>query len=128
MRALILLAAASFLAAPTLTAGVSAPPVPLQDGLEAESPAIAAPSVAPRIVTNADLPEPVARTRKLLMDIARSGDVEGLAAVIEENGRTPVFSFGGDETPSPSGARPPATGRGGKFWRSFWSSSRRRRP
>lgn len=55
--------------------------------------------VEPEITTNRDLPAPVARARRVLMDIARAGDVEGLAAIIEENGATPLFSFGGDADP-----------------------------
>ena len=98
MRIFDVLTAAALVAAISVP-DVGAAPVPPDDGLTTESPVVAPPSVAPRILTNAELPQPVARTRKLLMDIARSGDVEGLAAVIEENGRTPIFSFGGDEDP-----------------------------
>ena len=99
MRILDVLKAAILVAAVASAPAAGAAPVPADDGLTTESSPVAPPSVAPQILTNAELPEPVARTRKLLMDIARSGDVEGLAAVIEENGRTPVFSFGGDEDP-----------------------------
>ncbi len=85
----------SFLAAGDALAA----PVPVEGDLTArESPARGVVARS-KLLQNDELPEPVARTRKLLMDIARTGDIEGLAAVIEDNRRTPLFSFGGDEDP-----------------------------
>lgn len=39
------------------------------------------------------LPKPVARLREQIIDVARSGDVEGLRAIIDGNGQIPQFSF-----------------------------------
>ncbi len=79
--------------------GAVAAPVPVEGDLTAREGTAQGLGSGSKLLENDDLPEPVARTRKLLMDIARAGDIEGLAAVIEDNGRTPLFSFGGDEDP-----------------------------
>ena len=75
-----------------------AAPVPVEDGTDL-SPSLETSRVQSRRVSNDDLPAPVARMRRILMDIARAGDIEGLDAVIEENGHTPQFSFGADDDP-----------------------------
>ncbi|MDP2620377.1 MAG: hypothetical protein Q8P46_09400 [Hyphomicrobiales bacterium] len=42
------------------------------------------------------LPAPVARLREQIIEAARSGDIERLRPILDGNGITPVFSFGGD--------------------------------
>lgn len=45
------------------------------------------------------LPAPVARLRDQILEAARSGDIERLRPILEANGLTPTFSFGGDADP-----------------------------
>ena len=42
------------------------------------------------------LPAPVARIREQILEAARSGDIERLRPIIDGNGITPTFSFGGE--------------------------------
>jgi hypothetical protein len=45
------------------------------------------------------LPAPVARIREQILEAAKSGDIERLRPILEANGVTPTFSFGGDADP-----------------------------
>lgn len=45
------------------------------------------------------LPPPVQRLREQLLEAARSGAIERLRPILEGNGMTPTFSFGGDTDP-----------------------------
>jgi hypothetical protein len=55
------------------------------------------PSETPEVLYDLSLlPAPVARLREQIIDAARTGDIEKLRPILEGNGITPVFSFGGD--------------------------------
>src|SRR2546430_15453688 len=59
---------------------------------------IVPPSTVPEIVTDLSrLPAPVARTRERLLAAARSGDLQQLAALMNES--SPIFSFTDDKEP-----------------------------
>lgn len=47
----------------------------------------------------AELPPAVQETRAALIEVARSGDIEGLRAIIEAQGSTPTVSFGLPDDP-----------------------------
>ena len=54
----------------------------------------------PEIVTDLTrLPAPVARTRARILEAARSGDVEKLAAVMQSGETVPIFTFGDEKSP-----------------------------
>ena len=59
---------------------------------------LAAPSAAPEIITDLSrLPAPVARTRERLLNVARSGDLQQLAALVNE--AKPIYAFTDEKDP-----------------------------
>jgi len=64
---------------------------------DAPSPADAPAAAFPQVLYDLSLlPEPVARLREEIIAAARTGDIEQLRPILEANGVTPIFSFGGD--------------------------------
>jgi len=108
---LLVLSGSGWALSPELTPGESPPgsaasPTDPQ-GLGLGSPAPAVPSTAPRIPpepgvdglptiyrSEADLPEPVRQTRQRLLDAAKSGDIEQLRRLMEEQPEAPAVSLG----------------------------------
>lgn len=72
-----------------------APGAPLPE--QAQMPEKLKPDTPPDILYDLSLlPAPVARLREQIIEAARGGDIERLRPILEGNGVTPVFSFGGD--------------------------------
>lgn len=79
-----------------------APAVPTDSiGLDVEvaAPEVAAPNDTVVYRDLERLPAPVARTRERLMAAARSGDIEALRPIIEDQAMVPNVSFGGADDP-----------------------------
>jgi hypothetical protein len=78
--------------APQATPAAKAPQAPPS--------ALQRPSAPPEITQDLSLlPLPVARTRARILEAARSGDLEKLAAVMQSGETAPIFTFGADKDP-----------------------------
>lgn len=90
-------------AAPQAPAQTQAAPQPAAPTKPAQAPPSAltrAQAAPPEIVTDLTrLPAPVARTRARILEAARSGDVEQLAAVMQSGETMPIFTFGDEKNP-----------------------------
>lgn len=90
-------------AAPQAPAQTQAAPQPAAPTKPAQAPPSAltrAQATPPEIVTDLTrLPAPVARTRARILEAARSGDVEKLAAVMQSGETVPIFTFGDEKSP-----------------------------
>ena len=90
-------------AAPQAPAQTQAAPQPAAPTKPAQAPPSAltrAQAAPPEIVTDLTrLPAPVARTRARILEAARSGDVETLAAVMQSGETMPIFTFGDEKNP-----------------------------
>jgi len=90
-------------AAPQAPAQTQAAPQPAAPTKPAQAPPSAltrAQAAPPEIVTDLTrLPAPVARTRARILEAARSGDVEKLAAVMQSGETMPIFTFGDEKSP-----------------------------
>src|SRR5437879_9656012 len=78
-------------------AAAPAPDEPAQRSADKGKGHLAASAVAEIITDLSRLPAPVARTRERLLAAARSGDLQQLAAVMNES--SPIFSFTDDKDP-----------------------------
>jgi len=76
---------------------------PLTGALTAAKPADPATAnpVPELILDVARLPEPVARTREKILSVARSGDLNQLATLMQSSGTVPIFSLNDDKDPLP---------------------------
>ena len=85
-------------AAPAPTTPATPPPAKTQ---AATPPAATTPPrPAPEIITDlARLPAPVAKMRARILEAARTGDPEKLAAVMQASETMPMFTFGADKSP-----------------------------
>jgi hypothetical protein len=95
---LALVASGSVLAPIALRSESAQPPGPVAPGTDKGKGRLVPLSAAPEIMTDLSrLPSPVARTRERLLAAARSGDLQQLAALVNE--ARPVFSFTDDKDP-----------------------------
>lgn len=95
VAALALTLPAVMLAQAAETSPEAAPPAP--GAAQALGAGISEPDALPEVLYDPSLlPAPVRRLRDQIITAARSGDIERLRPVLEGNGITPLFSFGGD--------------------------------
>jgi hypothetical protein len=87
---------------PAQTQAAPASPQPATPAKPAQAPpsALTRPQTAPEINTDLSrLPAPVARMRARILEAARSGELEKLAAVMQSGETTPIFTFGDEKNP-----------------------------
>ena len=87
---------------PAQTQAAPATPAPATPTKPAQAPpsALTRPQTAPEIITDLTrLPAPVARMRARILEAARSGELEKLAAVMQAGETMPIFSFGDEKNP-----------------------------